>query len=71
MSCNICLKKFGFFTTEYGCPICKYTFCKKCLSYQIQDENNSKKKISVCLKCFHQKSKKEDSEKEKNLDLLT
>lgn len=64
------LQKFGFFTKEVGCEICKYSFCSKCRSYQVQDETNLKKKLNACLKCFHQYDKKTTEKLESSLDHL-
>lgn len=71
MSCGSCAKPFGWFTKELGCVRCNRLFCKKCLIYKIQDNENQKRTFLVCLRCFTlntQQNNISKNEKPKHID---
>ncbi|XP_053696134.1 abscission/NoCut checkpoint regulator [Sabethes cyaneus] len=49
MACNGCTKQFGLLMKEHGCPVCKFSFCKKCLRFSIKQDGKNK---NVCLRCY-------------------
>lgn len=63
MSCGSCTKPFGWFTKELGCVRCNRLFCKKCLIYKIQENENSKRTFLVCLRCFTLNTQQNDLNK--------
>uniref|UniRef100_A0A0K8TS31 Putative membrane trafficking and cell signaling protein hrs n=1 Tax=Tabanus bromius TaxID=304241 RepID=A0A0K8TS31_TABBR len=60
MACNACIKRYGFFCKEFGCPNCGYSFCKQCLKKTIEVPRRGNAVMNVCLKCF-EKLEKEKS----------
>ncbi|GAB0100489.1 abscission/NoCut checkpoint regulator [Sergentomyia squamirostris] len=59
MSCRGCTKKYGLFLKEIGCPKCKFSFCKNCIKYSIEDASSGKK-VKVCLSCLSSVKKPAD-----------
>ncbi|XP_055617426.1 abscission/NoCut checkpoint regulator [Toxorhynchites rutilus septentrionalis] len=49
MACNGCSKSFGLFLREHGCPVCKYSFCSKCLKFCLTINGHKKE---VCRRCY-------------------
>ncbi|CAD0203957.1 unnamed protein product [Chrysodeixis includens] len=62
MACNSCAKPFSLLRKEKGCPGCGFSYCSKCLDFQVfLPKLNAE--VKVCTKCKNLSQKPDETKK--------
>ncbi|CAK5088215.1 unnamed protein product [Meloidogyne enterolobii] len=52
MPCTSCMVDYSRSKKEFGCAKCKFSFCRKCLLYDVVIPSISAQPVPVCSNCY-------------------
>nr|CAD2174203.1 unnamed protein product [Meloidogyne enterolobii] len=73
MPCTSCMVDYSRSKKEFGCAKCKFSFCRKCLPYDVVIFSISSQPVPVCSNCYsllnQQQQQNVESSKDKNREM--
>ncbi|KAL7071575.1 hypothetical protein ACQ4LE_009475 [Meloidogyne hapla] len=70
MPCTSCMVNYSRSKKEFGCSKCKFSFCRKCLPYDVVIPSISQQPVPVCSNCYSLLNQQHsDLSKDKNREM--